>query len=68
MFSLLGNEFTFDVDISRVGCGLNAALNFLVSDESAQGPSIDSRRLLPRLDVFNATFAPLDSPQLTINS
>ncbi|KFA70453.1 hypothetical protein S40285_00669 [Stachybotrys chlorohalonatus IBT 40285] len=29
MFNLLGNEFTFDVDVSNVGCGLNGALYFV---------------------------------------
>ena len=27
MFYLLSNELTFDVDLSAVGCGMNAALN-----------------------------------------
>ncbi|SPO04265.1 probable cellulose 1,4-beta-cellobiosidase [Cephalotrichum gorgonifer] len=29
MFNLLGNEFTFDVDVSNIGCGLNGALYFV---------------------------------------
>ena len=29
MFTLLGNEFTFDVDVSKLGCGLNGALYFV---------------------------------------
>ncbi|KAI1814061.1 glycoside hydrolase family 7 protein [Poronia punctata] len=33
MFSLLGNEFTFDVDVSNLGCGLNGALYFVSMDE-----------------------------------
>jgi cellulose 1,4-beta-cellobiosidase len=33
MFYLLGNEFTFDLDASNVGCGLNAALYFVSIDE-----------------------------------
>ncbi|KAI1178008.1 glycoside hydrolase [Nemania sp. FL0916] len=33
MFSLLGNEFTFDVDVSQLGCGLNGALYFVSMDE-----------------------------------
>ncbi|EOO02288.1 putative exoglucanase 1 protein [Phaeoacremonium minimum UCRPA7] len=33
MFTLLGNEFTFDVDLSTVDCGLNAALYFVAMDE-----------------------------------
>lgn len=33
MFTLLGNEFAFDVDLSTVDCGLNAALYFVAMDE-----------------------------------
>jgi len=33
MFTLLGNEFTFDVDVSHLGCGLNGALYFVSMDE-----------------------------------
>ncbi|KAI0882938.1 glycoside hydrolase family 7 protein [Annulohypoxylon maeteangense] len=32
-FSLKGNEFTFDVDLSTVDCGLNAALYFVAMEE-----------------------------------
>ncbi|OTB01634.1 glycoside hydrolase family 7 protein [Hypoxylon sp. CI-4A] len=32
-FDLLGNEFTFDVDLSTVDCGLNAALYFVAMEE-----------------------------------
>jgi cellulose 1,4-beta-cellobiosidase len=32
MFKLLGNEFTFDVDVSQLGCGLNGALYFVSMD------------------------------------
>ncbi|KAK4121662.1 carbohydrate-binding module family 1 protein [Parathielavia appendiculata] len=32
MFNLLGNEFTFDVDVSNLGCGLNGALYFVTMD------------------------------------
>ncbi|KAL2258816.1 hypothetical protein VTK26DRAFT_7726 [Humicola hyalothermophila] len=31
-FELLGNEFTFDVDVSNLGCGLNGALYFVSMD------------------------------------
>ncbi|KAK3947881.1 glycoside hydrolase [Pseudoneurospora amorphoporcata] len=31
-FELLGNEFTFDVDVSGTGCGLNGALYFVSMD------------------------------------
>ncbi|KAF4982175.1 hypothetical protein FZEAL_2152 [Fusarium zealandicum] len=33
MFTLLGNEFTFDVDVSKISCGLNGALYFVSMDE-----------------------------------
>jgi len=33
MFTLMNNEFTFDVDLSTVDCGLNAALYFVAMDE-----------------------------------
>jgi cellulose 1,4-beta-cellobiosidase len=32
MFTLLGNEFTFDVDVSNLPCGLNGALYFVSMD------------------------------------
>jgi cellulose 1,4-beta-cellobiosidase len=32
VFKLLGNEFTFDVDVSNLGCGLNGALYFVSMD------------------------------------
>lgn len=31
-FTLLGNEFTFDVDVSNLGCGLNGAVYFVSMD------------------------------------
>jgi cellulose 1,4-beta-cellobiosidase len=33
MFNLMGNEFTFDVDLSKLDCGLNGALYFVMMDE-----------------------------------
>lgn len=33
MFTLLGNEFSFDVDVSQLGCGLNGALYFVSMDQ-----------------------------------
>ncbi|KAI0129515.1 glycoside hydrolase [Xylariales sp. AK1849] len=33
MFTLLGNEFTFDVDVSKLECGMNGALYFVSMDE-----------------------------------
>ena len=38
MFDLLGNEFTFDVDVSNVGCGLNGALYFVTVSGSRPSP------------------------------
>lgn len=37
MFELLGNEFTFDVDLSGLVCGLNGALYFVKMDAEGQG-------------------------------
>lgn len=37
MFTLMNNEFTFDVDLSTVECGLNAALYFVAMDEVSRG-------------------------------
>ncbi|KAK0646816.1 putative cellulose 1, 4-beta-cellobiosidase [Cercophora newfieldiana] len=33
MFTLMDNEFTFDVDLSAVECGINSALYFVAMDE-----------------------------------
>ncbi|KAK0713689.1 cellulose 1,4-beta-cellobiosidase [Lasiosphaeria miniovina] len=33
MFTLLGNEFTMDVDVSKLPCGLNGAVYFVSMDE-----------------------------------
>ncbi|KFH44057.1 Exoglucanase-like protein [Hapsidospora chrysogenum ATCC 11550] len=32
MFDLIGNEFTFDVDLSTVACGMNSALYFVAME------------------------------------
>ena len=37
MFDLLDNEFTFDVDVSQIGCGLNGALYFVNMPAEGQG-------------------------------
>jgi len=37
IFNLIGNEFTFDVDVSQLPCGLNGALYFVVMDAKGQG-------------------------------
>jgi cellulose 1,4-beta-cellobiosidase len=37
MFKLMGNEFTFDVDLSQLPCGLNGALYFVSMPEKGQG-------------------------------
>lgn len=34
MFTLMGNEFTFDVELSTLECGLNGALYFVKMDAS----------------------------------
>lgn len=37
MFKLIGNEFSFDVDLSQLPCGLNGALYFVSMPEKGQG-------------------------------
>lgn len=38
MFKLLGNEFTFDVDVNQLGCGLNGAVYFVSMDADVSPP------------------------------
>jgi len=33
MFNLIGKEFSFDVDVSKLPCGLNGALYFVEMEE-----------------------------------
>jgi cellulose 1,4-beta-cellobiosidase len=37
MFNLIGNEFTFDVDLSQLPCGLNGALYFVSMPQKGHG-------------------------------
>ena len=37
MFNLIGNEFSFDVDLSSLPCGLNGALYFVSMPQAGQG-------------------------------
>ena len=37
MFNLVGNEFTFDVDMNQLPCGLNGALYFVSMPQKGQG-------------------------------
>ncbi|KAF1994121.1 glycoside hydrolase family 7 protein [Amniculicola lignicola CBS 123094] len=37
MFKLVGNEFTFDVDVSQLPCGLNGALYFVSMPQKGNG-------------------------------
>ncbi|KAF2113609.1 exoglucanase-like protein 1 precursor [Lophiotrema nucula] len=37
MFKLIGNEFTFDVDLSQLPCGLNGALYFVSMPQKGHG-------------------------------
>lgn len=37
MFKLTGNEFTFDVDLSQLPCGLNGALYFVSMPQKGNG-------------------------------
>jgi len=48
MFTLLGNEFTFDVDVSKLGCGLNGALYFVSTATGLpRGRGADGRSRFP---------------------
>ncbi|KAF4471003.1 exoglucanase type C [Fusarium albosuccineum] len=44
MFTLLGNEFTFDVDVSKISCGLNGALYFVSMDEDGGKAKYDGNK------------------------
>lgn len=37
IFNLIGNEFSFDVDLSQLPCGLNGALYFVSMPQKGQG-------------------------------
>ncbi|KAM0421010.1 hypothetical protein ACHAPT_011253 [Fusarium lateritium] len=43
-FTLLGNEFTFDVDVSQVSCGVNGALYFVSMDEDGGKAKSDGNK------------------------
>ncbi len=43
-FTLMGNEFAFDVDLSTVECGLNAALYFVAMEEDGGMASFPSNK------------------------
>ncbi|KAK4148445.1 glycoside hydrolase [Chaetomidium leptoderma] len=44
MFTLMNNEFTFDVDLSTVECGLNGALYFVAMEEDGGMASYSSNK------------------------
>ncbi|KAH9904063.1 putative cellulose 1, 4-beta-cellobiosidase [Xylariomycetidae sp. FL2044] len=44
MFTLMNNEFAFDVDLSTVDCGLNAALYFVAMEEDGGMASYPSNK------------------------
>ncbi|KAK1775016.1 concanavalin A-like lectin/glucanase domain-containing protein [Copromyces sp. CBS 386.78] len=44
MFTLMNNEFAFDVDLSTVECGLNAALYFVAMEEDGGMASYSSNK------------------------
>ncbi|TPX19100.1 uncharacterized protein E0L32_011173 [Thyridium curvatum] len=44
MFTLMNNEFTFDVDLSTVDCGLNAALYFVAMEADGGMKSYSSNK------------------------
>ncbi|KAH7322872.1 glycosyl hydrolase family 7-domain-containing protein [Stachybotrys elegans] len=44
MFNLLDNEFTFDVDVSNLPCGLNGALYFVSMDQDGGASKFPTNR------------------------
>ncbi|KAI6366855.1 hypothetical protein MCOR25_005071 [Pyricularia grisea] len=44
MFTLMGNEFAFDVDLSTMECGLNSALYFVAMEEDGGMKSYSSNK------------------------
>ncbi|EGS24065.1 uncharacterized protein CTHT_0007770 [Thermochaetoides thermophila DSM 1495] len=44
MFTLMNNEFAFDVDLSKVECGLNSALYFVAMEEDGGMRSYSSNK------------------------
>uniref|UniRef100_O94093 Glucanase n=2 Tax=Chaetomiaceae TaxID=35718 RepID=O94093_9PEZI len=44
MFTLMNNEFAFDVDLSKVECGINSALYFVAMEEDGGMASYPSNR------------------------
>ena len=43
-FNLLNNEFTFDVDVSKLPCGLNGALYFVAMEQDGGAASYPSNK------------------------
>lgn len=52
MFTLMNNEFAFDVDLSTVECGLNAALYFVAMDEVSREHTLHPRHSRICTDAF----------------
>ncbi|KAK0715166.1 exoglucanase 1 precursor [Lasiosphaeris hirsuta] len=53
-FTLLGNEFTFDVDVSAIGCGLNGALYFNPSTNDANAGAGSYGTCCSEMDIWEA--------------
>ncbi len=55
MFTLLGNEFTMDVDVSKLGCGLNGAVYFVSWTRTVARPSTRPTRRVPSSALVTVT-------------
>lgn len=55
MFDLLGQEFTFDVDVSNLPCGLNGAIYFVAMDSDGVISRFRRTRLVPNTEPDTAT-------------
>ena len=58
MFTLMGNEFAFDVDLSTVECGLNSALYFVAMEEDGGMASYPSNQAGAKYGTGVSRFLP----------
>jgi len=53
MFNLLNREFTFDVDVSTLDCGLNGALYFVSMDPDGGASKYPTNKVTPKNFILN---------------
>jgi len=69
MFTLMNNEFTFDVDLSTVECGINSALYFVAMDEDGGMAKYPSNKAGAKYGTgVSAPCSPSTAPLVTRNS